>query len=215
MSQAREQILSTIRKALGRGALPSQARTQLDARLMTPPAHTRPGFTEELVPRFIAKLKAAYATLDQVAKLDDVGGAVLAYLESQQLPKRLLASPALQSLPWPAGIEVGFGATRGEDPVSVTPCFAAVAETGSLVLLSGPESPTTLNFLPDDHIIIVQTHQIVRHIEDVWTRLHKRPEGIPRTINFITGPSRTADVEQTIQLGAHGPRRLHVILVET
>jgi hypothetical protein len=128
---------------------------------MTPPAHTRPGFTEELVPRFIAKLKAAYATLDQVAKLDDVGGAVLAYLESQQLPKRLLASPALQSLPWPAGIEVGFGATRGEDPVSVTPCFAAVAETGSLVLLSGPESPTTLNFLPDDHIIIVQTHQIV------------------------------------------------------
>ena len=52
--------------------------------------------------------------------------------------------------------------------------------------------------------------------EDAWDRL-RAAEGegrLPRTVNFITGPSRTGDIEQTIQMGAHGPRRLHVILVE-
>jgi len=81
-------------------------------------------------------------------------------------------------------------------------------------LLSGAHSPTTLNFLPDVHIVIVRRQQIVTHIEDVWRRMRSEVNEVPRTINFITGPSRTADIEQTIQLGAHGPRSLHVVLVE-
>ena len=92
--------------------------------------------------------------------------------------------------------------------------FAAIAETGTLVLLSGAHSPTTLNFLPDVHIVIVRRQQIVTHIEDVWRRTRSELEEMPRTVNLITGPSRTADIEQTIQLGAHGPRSLHVIVVE-
>jgi L-lactate utilization protein LutC len=82
-----------------------------------------------------------------------------------------------------------------------------------LVLLSGSFWPTTFDFLPDDHVVVLERERILTHIEDVWALLRARGEGVPRTINFITGPSRTADVEQTIQLGAHGPRRLHVILV--
>jgi L-lactate utilization protein LutC len=101
----------------------------------------------------------------------------------------------------------------GSDLVTVTGAYAAVAETGSVVLLSSAESPTTLNFLPDDHLVVVRESQIVAHIEDVWTRMRKDKRAMPRTVNFISGPSKTADVEQTIQEGAHGPRRLHVILV--
>ena len=82
-----------------------------------------------------------------------------------------------------------------------------------MVLLSGPDSPTSLNFLPDYHVVLVRAPQLVRHIEDVWQRLRERGD-VPRTVNFITGPSKTADVEQTLQLGAHGPRSLHVIYVD-
>jgi len=78
--------------------------------------------------------------------------------------------------------------------------------------LSGPESPTTLNFLPDDFLCLLPESRIVPRLEDAWALLRAERGSMPRATNIITGPSRTADVEQTIQLGAHGPRRLHVLL---
>ncbi len=122
--------------------------------------------------------------------------------------------PMLAEIDWPRAMKIERRAAKREDRVSVTGVFAAVAETGSLVLISGPDSPTTLNFLPDVHIAVVRREQMVAHIEDVWSRLRAELREMPRTVNFITGPSRTADVEQTIQLGAHGPRSLHVVLVD-
>ena len=99
------------------------------------------------------------------------------------------------------------------DAVSLTPCFAAIAETGTLMLVSGRDTPTTLNFLPDTHIVVLRADQVLPHYEEGWSRL--RASGpMPRTVNFITGPSRTGDIEQRIQLGAHGPRRLHIVLVD-
>ena len=99
------------------------------------------------------------------------------------------------------------------DAVSLTPCLAAVAETGTLMLVSGPQTPTTLNFLPDTHIVVVYAEQVVATYEDGWDLLRTHGE-MPRNVNFITGPSRTGDIEQRIQLGAHGPRRLHIVLIE-
>jgi L-lactate utilization protein LutC len=83
------------------------------------------------------------------------------------------------------------------------------------VLTSGPQTPTTLNFLPDHFLCVLAAGRIVPRLEDAWDLLRGEPGGMPRALNFVTGPSRTADVEQTIQLGAHGPRRLHVILVDS
>ena len=91
---------------------------------------------------------------------------------------------------------------------------AGIAETGNLVLLSQEQRWTSHNFLPDDHIIVLDSNLIVRHQEDIWARLRVLPDGLPRVVNLITGPSKTADVEQTVQYGAHGPRRLHVVVVE-
>jgi L-lactate dehydrogenase complex protein LldG len=91
-----------------------------------------------------------------------------------------------------------------------------VAETGTLALVSGPDTPTTLNLLPDVHIVALAAGAVVGTYEDIWTRLRARfGDGMmPRTLNFITGPSRSADIEQKLQMGAHGPRRLHILLVE-
>jgi L-lactate dehydrogenase complex protein LldG len=84
------------------------------------------------------------------------------------------------------------------------------------MLISGADTPTTLNFLPDTHIVLARADQVVAVYEDGYDRLRAdRALGtLPRVINFITGPSRTADIEQHIELGAHGPRRLHIVLVE-
>ena len=103
--------------------------------------------------------------------------------------------------------------------MSLTPCLAAIAETGTLMLVSGADTPTTLNFLPDTHIVVLRAGQVVAGYEDAWDLVRGRgaggdPPAWPRTVNLITGPSRTGDIEQRIQLGAHGPRRLHVVLVD-
>jgi L-lactate dehydrogenase complex protein LldG len=103
----------------------------------------------------------------------------------------------------------------GRQLASVSHAFAGVAETGTLVLTSGRDNPTTLNFLPDNHIVVVEAKDVVGDYETVWQRLRERfgTGNLPRTVNMITGPSRSADIEQTLILGAHGPRRLHVIIV--
>ena len=83
------------------------------------------------------------------------------------------------------------------------------------MLLSGPDNPTTLNFLPDTHIVVVDADDIAGDYETVWQRIRALygTGKLPRTVNMITGPSRSADIEQTLILGAHGPRALHILVV--
>ena len=84
------------------------------------------------------------------------------------------------------------------------------------MLCSGPAGPTTLNFLPETHVVVLRADQVVGPYEEAWDLLRsaRGAAGLPRTVNFVTGPSRTADIEQTIQMGAHGPRRLCILLVD-
>jgi L-lactate dehydrogenase complex protein LldG len=123
----------------------------------------------------------------------------------------------LTALPWSreGALTVTVGPSDGKQLASVAHAFAAVAETGTLVLTSGPDNPTTLNFLPDNHIVVVDANHIAADFERVFVRLRARfgERQLPRVVNMITGPSRSADIEQTLILGAHGPRRLHVIVV--
>jgi L-lactate dehydrogenase complex protein LldG len=112
-------------------------------------------------------------------------------------------------------LSVNTGAAESGDLVAISHAFGAVAETGTLVLASGRANPTTLNFLPDTHIVVVDRDEVAGDYETVWQRLREEFGGrtMPRVVNWITGPSRSADIEQTLVLGAHGPRRLHVIVV--
>jgi L-lactate dehydrogenase complex protein LldG len=217
MSDARAQILGNIRHSLRRtGALEHSVQRMLEERLAHPEVHVQPRVEGTPVDRFIAKVEGVSGTTARVSALADVPQALIDYLTVQSLPLTVvMATQApLNEINWPNSLNIEHRPARREDRIAVTGAFAGIAETGTLVLLSGPQSPTTLNFLPDVHIAVLRREQMVVHIEDVWTRLRAQSKAMPRTVNMITGPSRTADIEQTIQLGAHGPRSLHVIIVE-
>lgn len=220
VSAARDQILGGIRKALGGGESPS--RSDAEARLAGHPRNLVPKRaqipTDQLADLFAAQAVGVAASVANVASLDDVPGAVAAFLAGHNLPQRvkLAPDPFIADLPWhrQPTLETSSGRAVDEDVSSVTGAVAGIAETGTVMLTSGPSRPTTLNLLPDNHIVVLPKDRIVGVYEDGWDRL-RQDGALPRTVNFITGPSRTGDIEQTIQLGAHGPRRLHIILVDT
>ena len=126
------------------------------------------------------------------------------------------ADPRLAAMPWSeTTLEILHGPSDGRDVNAVSAAFAGIAETGTLALVSGADNPTTLNFLPDNHIVVLPRDAILADYESVFAKLRGAygKGGAPRTLNFITGPSRSADIEQTLLLGAHGPRRLHIVIV--
>jgi L-lactate dehydrogenase complex protein LldG len=210
MPEARKAILGQIRSALGRGPLADTATAVLDARQ---PTHTRIAFDDDPVERFITRFESRSGTVARVASLLEVPAAVEAYRQQHGLAPRAAIARPLAGLPWPAGFVHHPGPAGKDEVLSVTACLAAIAEMGSLMLASGPDSPTTLNFVPDHHLIVLHEAQIVRHFEDAWAILRACPDGLPRATNIVSGPSRTGDIELTIQLGAHGPRSVHVVLV--
>jgi L-lactate dehydrogenase complex protein LldG len=153
-------------------------------------------------------------TLDEVATPADVPHAVAAYLRANALPQVAVCWPEFLELDWAAsGVTVEARPVRGDDAVGITGAFCAIAETGTLMLLSGAPTPSAVSLVPETHIAIVRSARIVRTMEDAWQLLRDECEALPRAVNFVSGPSRTADIEQTVTLGAHGPYRVHLVLV--
>jgi L-lactate dehydrogenase complex protein LldG len=228
MSEARDQIIQSIRRGLKRGALTSEAEKALADRLAHPARNLIPARAASLdhrgrVDLFVAMAEEVQTTVTRVADVAAVPGAVADYLAQHNLPPRLVMTPdsRLDAIPWSELplLELRRGRAEDADQVGVTACFAGIAETGTLMLTSGPESPTRNNFLPDTHIVVMRGAQVVASYEDGWARLRTEraaagQSAMPRTVNFITGPSRTGDIEQRIELGAHGPRRLHIVLID-
>ncbi len=216
MSTARSTVMARIREALGRTQPPSLAEARADLARRVPDAIPRPIWDEPQVERFVARLEASAATWARVNGRADIPGAVGDYL--QDAAEELIgiaAHPLLTELAWPPAWSISHDMENAASwHTAIAVARAGIAETGSLVMGSGPASPTTLNFLPDRHIVVIAADEIVDYMEEIWERF--RADGsMPRTINVITGPSRTADVEQTLQLGAHGPRSLHVLIVNS
>ena len=222
MSKAREQILAGIRRSLKRGRLDAARETALQERVSAHQRSLIPARAASMdhagrVDLFVAMAEEVQATVVRVASPAAVPEEVARYLAAENLPADLVLAPdpSLDDCPWYARplLRIRRGRAEAVDAVSLTPCFAAIAETGTLMLVSGEETPTTLNFLPDTHIVVVNDRQVVATYEDGWDRL-RAAGALPRAVNFITGPSRTGDIEQRIELGAHGPRRLHIIVVD-
>ena len=225
----RDAILGSIRRSLGRGPLDEEARAPLDERMAKPKPNLVPARTDisqdEKVALFTSMAEAVFATVDRVSGADAVPGAVADYLAQHNLPPALVMAPdpALDAYPWADRPMLAIRRGRAEeaDRVGVTGAVMGFAETGTLMMASGPDHPSTLNFLPETHIVVLPAEKIGGAYEEGW--VHLRAEGasdadggfMPRTVNLVTGPSRTADIEQTIALGAHGPRRLHIVIVES
>lgn len=214
MSSARDNIMRRIRRANELYSEPDSG----DILIQQLQQHTRgpqPQWSEELIDRFIQKAEQSAASVARLKSEQEIVDVVLAYLEEHSLKNRLLCSGAtlIETLNWPDQINGEVRPATTGDKVVLTEAFAGIAETGSVVMCSSSKTPVSLNFLPDHFLCVLQRNSIVRTIEDVWVKIRQRESTMPRAINVITGPSRTADVEQIIQLGAHGPRKVHLLLL--
>jgi L-lactate dehydrogenase complex protein LldG len=219
----RDVILATVRRSLGVTGTEAPRRFEVATRLSGHPAGIVPARGHlppaDKVDLFVSMVQAAAGTVERANHAAGIPAAVAAFLRALNLPLAIRHGddPLLLSVPWEkAGtLEVRRGPSKGHDLAAVSRAFAAVAETGTLVLTSGPDNPTTLNFLPDVHIVVVSASDVAADFETAMARLRARfgAGAMPRAVNLITGPSRSADIEQTLILGAHGPRKLHVIVV--
>jgi L-lactate dehydrogenase complex protein LldG len=221
VSEGRRTVLAAVARALGRDGPDAAMRAELEQRLAQPRPNLIPVRANlphpQRVALFVEMAREAAATVAVVRAPEAVPEAVADYLRRENLPPELTiaADPALEGLPWSSRplLSVRSGRADGSEAVSLTHAFAGIAETGTLMLRSGQDAPTTLNFLPDTNIVLLRAGRIVGAYEEAWAML-RQAGAMPRTVNFITGPSRSADIEQTLQLGAHGPRRLHILLLD-
>jgi L-lactate dehydrogenase complex protein LldG len=218
---ARDLVLATVRRSLGVAGTEAPRRAAVAARLAGHPSGVVPARGQladaARIDLFVRMVESAAGTVERITEPADIPAAVAAFLRRHNLPLAVRHGddPQLAALPWQRGLlEVRRGASDGNDLAAISHAFAAVAETGTVVLVSGPDNPTTLNFLPDIHIVVVGAADVAGDFESVMARLRDGfgPGALPRAVNMITGPSRSADIEQTLILGAHGPRKLHVIL---
>jgi len=220
---ARETILSRVRRSLGVSDVDTGRRAIVIARLEQTPRGVIPErgqlLRAERVALFCEMAEKVSATVARVADYEAVPEAVADHLREQNLAAKIRIGDDrhLNGLPWNRAphVLIRRGPSDGNDLVTVSHAVAGIAESGTLVLTSGPDNPTTLNFLPEVHIVVVRGDDILGDYETAWDTirvLHGRGT-MPRTVNFITGPSRSADIEQKLLLGAHGPRRLHIVVV--
>lgn len=218
MQGSRQAILDRIRSAAG--PAPEGRRATVEARLSSPspalvPDRAQADAGPGLHKIFRQRVEASAATYQEVATWADVAAAVADLVKQKNLPSTMAVAPdpRLDSLDSHGLLSVHRGPALPTDLVGVAVADLGMAEIGALVLTSGPQTPTSLNFLPDMQIICLSRKDVIGGYEGVWTHLRQR-DAMPRTVNLIAGPSRTGDIEQTIQMGAHGPRNVHVILVD-
>jgi len=215
VSSARAEILAAIRAA--RGAQPATdaaRRAAADAHLAARAVSPRPAAAGDLAAAFRARAAVLGMSCDEARTPADIPECVARYLRAGALPLHAACWPRFADLPWSAsGIGIEARAACDGDAVGITGAYCAMAETGTLVMLSGPDSPLLTSMLPETHIVILERERMVRAMEEVWQLLRTEHGTLPRAVHFISGPSRTADIEQTVTLGAHGPGRVHVILL--
>ena len=206
----RKEIFERIKKAnKGREALPHPG-------VGKPPKqashHLLRG--DACIKHFIKQAEAQYASTAELPSFADLPKHLEEWLRASNLPRGLVVAPALSHLGWDGDIKIG--APSLEDMVGVSLGVAASAETGSVMMLANEATPTSLNFVPDVEVICISKEDIEAGLEGCWEKLRQwkqKKKSMPRAVNFITGPSRTADIEATMVLGAHGPRRLYVVII--
>lgn len=221
---ARDSILAKIRKVNAAGVNEDGRKQAVADRLSGSPRGIVPARGQlpdsERRALFEAMAQKFAATTSAVASYSDIPGAVSTYLREHNLPAsiRVGDDERLAGAGWDKErtLEVRHGASDGGDMAAVSHALAGIAETGTVALSSGSDNPTTLNFLPEHHIVVLKASDIEGDLESIWDRLRgKFGKGeMPRALNLVTGPSRSGDIEQKILLGAHGPRALHLIIVD-
>jgi L-lactate dehydrogenase complex protein LldG len=222
-SNGRSAILSKIRKNVRNIEDPVREARVADRLSRSPvgliPARARKSHDKQ-VDMFCEHATKVQASVTRLGSIEELPTALAEYLRNRNLPKKIRMgdAPFLQQAGWEKlpDLELSKGPSKGDDPVGLSQAFAGIAETGTLMLQSGSDNPTTLNFLPETHCVVVRTSDISGDFETAWAGVRERyGKGVmPRTVNMVTGPSRSGDIEQTMLLGAHGPRALQIFVVD-
>ena len=225
---AREAVLARVRKSLdrvggGNAAPEASDRRAAAAAYVAEHRHgPRPRIPAALIAHFMQRATDMASTLDRVESPEEIPAAVARYLDALVLPPAIAAQRARRGVCWPelalldwrgAGLDIEARPATGADRLAITGAFCAIAETGTLVLLLGADTPTGATLLPDTHVAVVRADRVVAGMEDAFARVRAERASVPRAMNLISGPSRTGDIEQTIVLGAHGPFRMHVVVL--
>jgi L-lactate dehydrogenase complex protein LldG len=229
---ARAAILGRIRANLAKGGASAAAGTTAGGQAAAVADRISSLETPHLLPERVQKdaaglealfkshLRGQSATVIEVASEADVPAAVAGWLRQTNLPMRLRMGDdqRLGGLPWakePA-LTLEKGRAESTDEVGLSHAVAGVAETGTLVLASGPDNPVTVSFLPENHVVVLRAADIVGPYESAFDRIRRvfGRGAMPRTVNLISGPSRTGDIGGRLVMGAHGPRRMCVVVVK-
>ncbi len=198
---AREDILSSI-------------RSRRLAEAPKPEPYRRPVAEGDPVQLFVDKAGAVATELRVLDRMSDVPQAIADVLRSKNMAARVHLPPdaELGALTFAPALTVETTAP-GPDDCAVAIAPFAIAETGTLAYPARQDSPSSWHFRAGLEIAIVRVGNILPQLEDVLARI-KAKGVLPHTINLVTGPSRTGDIEQTLELGAHGPKALAVLIVK-
>jgi len=225
MTQARERILASIRDGLVRAVLPDSG----DARRPVSAAPARDADVEALAGQFSAALTALSgrvyrATLADVSKVvaqiaSECGARTFLSWDDEELgcPGLLdaLTSSGLSrvayEMPGDAGERLEYAERLGAVGLGVTGAHAAIAESGAIVLVSGPGRGRLPSLLPPVHVAVVPERRLTPTFADL-VRAEPRLLDAGSNVVLVAGPSRTADIEMTLSHGVHGPKQIHVIL---
>jgi L-lactate dehydrogenase complex protein LldG len=218
---ARDAVIARARTALGKGDR-TAARREAEAYLAAHAHGPRPVMPADLVTRFVGRATDMASSVERLADRRGIPSAVVRYVDALDLPPALAAQKSHAGVCWPefadldwagAGLAIEARPTKGDDRLGITGTFCAIAETGTLVVLAGADTPTATTLLPDTHIAVVRADRVVAGMEEAFALIRSERGALPRTVSMISGPSRTGDIEQTIVLGAHGPFRVHILVL--
>ena len=193
---ARDEILGALRDRRVRNA-------------QRPAQYVPPTAASDLAATFAERAAAIHAEVRILGSAADIPAAIAEILRGKNLPAEIHVAPNTEAP------DLGSLAIKrtppGPDDAALTTAPFAIAETGTLAYPASAANPASWHFRPGLEIAVLKVSDIVPHMENVIARI--KAKGLPHTINFVSGPSRTGDIEQTLELGAHGPKALAILIV--
>ena len=228
-NRSREEILHRVKKGLSTVKDPSPVRTddrnfstesgEIQKRL----AKDRKSLTEQL----ITEIESVNTTVFRSKKPENILNVLLELIEANDLQifaiweTKYLKELGLKNSLKEKGLKLVTAKSKtrlATADIGITEADYAIADTGTLVLLTDNEKPRGVSLLPPIHLAIVNPENIVSNINELFIILKERigsTKDIKSCMTFITGPSRTADIELNLTLGVHGPKELYVIIQDT
>lgn len=204
----RENILKSIRNA-------SLVRVENPYSSVNQEAEIYTQGEDDLLIRFATELTQIGGSFVYCSNVSELYDELNVLMQARNLNSFFTIDKKISNLMSGGGIPIENSVDKmSEAAMILTGCETMVARLGSVVVSSKQMSGRLANFIPDVHIVLASQSQVVESVKDAIDFLRKKYNQLPSLISFVTGPSRTADIEKTLVMGAHGPRELIVFVLD-